>query len=113
GTKVLELAGPFGSTCTRFLASLGAEVIKVFAAGLQTRWSTTAFARHEDADKRQLHLSLERAEDVAALRTLATQVDFLVESAPPGALARFGLDPAALRALSPRLIHASITPFGS
>jgi len=43
---------------------------------------------------------------------LAREVDFLVESFPPGYLDRLGLGYEALRKDNPRLIFTSITPFG-
>lgn len=79
GTKVVELTGPFGRSCTRFLGSLGAEVTKVFAAGLGVRIPDTPFSRREDADKRRIDLNFEAAEDVARFRALLQDADFLVK----------------------------------
>ncbi|MET0343025.1 MAG: CoA transferase [Polyangiales bacterium] len=111
GTRVIELDGPFGSSCARFLGSLGAEVVKVVAPGAEQGLDPlTAF---EDEGKQRIALDLDAPDDVDALRALAARADFLIESAPLGVLAASGLDYAALSAINPRLIHASITAFGS
>ena len=47
-----------------------------------------------------------------ALQALAAEADVVIENFRPGALARHGLDHAALSALNPRLITCSITGFG-
>jgi len=110
GTRVLELDGSFGACCARFLGSLGAEVIKVFAPGVETM--RDAFQRYEDARKQCITLDLTQPDGIDTLRALCARTDFLIESEVPGSLAARGLDYAALGALNPRLIHASITAFG-
>ena len=110
GTRVLELDGPFGACCARFLGSLGAEVIKILGPGAEA--ARDAFQRYEDADKQWITLDLSKPEGGEALRALCARADFLIESEPPTSLTPRGLDYAALSALNPRLIHASITPFG-
>ena len=51
--------------------------------------------------------------DRATLHRLLERADVLVETAPPARRAELGLDPEALRARNPGLIHVSVTPFGS
>lgn len=46
------------------------------------------------------------------LHRLAAKCDILVENYVPGALAKYGLDFATLRAINPALIYASITGYG-
>jgi crotonobetainyl-CoA:carnitine CoA-transferase CaiB-like acyl-CoA transferase len=65
-----------------------------------------------NANKRGITLALDQAEGQALLRRLARSADFLIESAPPGVLEERGLGYQALRALNPRLVYTSITPFG-
>ena len=84
GFRVVELEGSFGAACTRFLASLGAVVIKV----------------------------ADTPDGVGRLPELCETADALVESVGAGLSAR-GFSYDVLAARSPRLIHASITAFGS
>ena len=100
GARVIELDGPFGSSCARFLGSLGAEVVKVMApSGERADDPLTAY---EDGEKQRLLLDLTRPDDADALRALAARADFLIESAPVGALAAAGLDYASLSANNAR-----------
>lgn len=126
GLKVLDLsrvlAGPW---CTQLLADLGAEVIKVErpGAGDDTRhWGPPWFGEGKsrvaayflscNRGKKSAAIDFAQAEGAALVKRLAGQVDVVVENFKVGALARFGLDQASLRASNPRLIYASITGFG-
>ncbi|MDW8480223.1 MAG: CaiB/BaiF CoA-transferase family protein [Xanthomonadales bacterium] len=129
GLLVLDLsrilAGPW---CTQLLADLGARVIKVEKPGEgddTRRWGppfltdvagrSTAEAAYYLAcnrGKESLALDLARPEGQAIARELAARADVLVENFRPGALARYRLDAASLRALNPRLVYCSITGFG-
>ena len=120
GLKVLELghyiAGPF---CTRILADLGAEVIKLeppggdpfrgwgsAVAGNSVWWSI------HGRNKLCAELDLKRPEGKEAVRRLAARADVLVENFRPGYLERLGLGPDALRAINPRLVIARISGYG-
>lgn len=114
------LAGPLAAAT---LADLGAEVIKVERPGTgdDTRtWGppfaadgTAAYFDAANRSKRGLALDLGDPDDAAAARELARRADVLIENFRPGALAKYGLDPAATRAANPGLVHCSITGFGS
>ncbi|MFF2922102.1 CaiB/BaiF CoA transferase family protein [Streptomyces celluloflavus] len=114
------LAGPLAAAT---LADLGADVIKVERPGTgdDTRaWGppfaadgTAAYFDAANRSKRGLALDLGDPDDAAAARELARRADILIENFRPGALARYGLDPAATRAAHPGLIHCTITGFGS
>ena len=65
-----------------------------------------------NTSKESITLNLDTAGGAALLKRLASQVDVLVESYPPGALARWGLGYQDLAPLKPGLIYASITDFG-
>ena len=122
--RVLDLTDEKGAYCTKLLADLGADVIKVEPPGGDpTRRFAPFFADRPDpngslffwyfnTNKRSVVLDLETAADRAVLVDLATEADILVESLPVGYLAGRGLDHAALRARNPRLIQTSIAPFG-
>ncbi|KOG57159.1 carnitine dehydratase [Streptomyces griseoflavus] len=114
------LAGPLAAAT---LADLGADVIKVERPGTgdDTRsWGppfaadgTAAYFDAANRSKRGLALDLTDPGDAAAARELARRADVLIENFRPGALARYGLDPASTTAAHPGLVHCSITGFGS
>jgi formyl-CoA transferase len=118
GLKVVEMghyiAGPF---CTRVLADLGAEVIKVEPPGgdpvrgwgAKVDGNPVWFSIH-GRNKLSVVLDLKR-ERAAALR-LAARADVLVENFRPGQLERLGLGPAALHAVNPRLVIARVSGYG-
>jgi crotonobetainyl-CoA:carnitine CoA-transferase CaiB-like acyl-CoA transferase len=113
------LAGPLAAMT---LGDLGAEVIKVESrAGDETRtWlppesaggeSTYFFAVNRN--KRSVVLDLADPGDAVRARELATRADVLIDNFKPGTLERFGLGPEQLAADNPRLVHCSITGFGT
>ncbi|MBV9734876.1 MAG: CoA transferase [Acidisphaera sp.] len=118
GLKILELghyiAAPF---CTRLLADLGAEVVKVEPPGgdpirgwgAQKDGHAVWFSVH-GRNKLSVTLDLKRQRDLA-LR-LAARADALVENFRPGQLERLGLGPDVLHAANPRLVIARISGYG-
>ena len=120
GVRVLDftsmMAGPYA---TRYLADLGAEVIKVEPAEgdyirqrLPLRDGYSAYFSHLNAGKRSIVLDLKHPAGIEAAKGLAAQSDVLVEAFRPGVMKRLGLDPQALMAAHPRLIVCSVSGFG-
>ncbi|MBC7432438.1 MAG: CoA transferase [Rubritepida sp.] len=117
--KVLDLtrvrAGP---TCVRQLADWGADVIKVeMPEGLDQgdpmggpRMGPDFQNLHRN--KRGLTLNLQAAEGVAVFKRLVETADVVVENYRPDVKHRLGVDYAALSAVNPRLVYASISGFG-
>lgn len=122
GVRVLDLSTTFsGPYCTRQLADLGADVVKVEApAGDVTRGLGTSrepglasvyiAANH---GKASLLLDLKSDRDAAYLDRLVERADALVHNMRPAAAKRLGVDPGRALVLTPRLIHLTITGFGS
>jgi CoA:oxalate CoA-transferase len=121
GIRVLDftrvLSGPH---CTRMLADLGAEVIKVEPpAGDLTRFanprvnSLSTYFVQQNVGKRNLSLDLNRPEAVELALSLAERCDVLIENFRPGVMARNGLGYEAVAARNPRLVYASINGYGS
>ncbi|MFN6977974.1 MAG: CaiB/BaiF CoA transferase family protein [Gemmobacter sp.] len=125
GLRVLELArilaGPWAGQA---LADLGAEVIKVESPeGDDTRrWGppfldrpgerSAAYFHAANRGKRSVTADFAAPEGQALVRGLAADADVVIENFKVGGLVKYGLDPAALAALNPRLITCSITGFG-
>src|SRR5882724_8971201 len=122
GFRLLDLTDEKGALCSKILADLGVEVIKVEPVnGCATRRippflddivhpdrSLYSIAYH--AGKKSVTANLASADGRALVADLAAQCDFLVESHPLGHLDSLGLGYDALSARNPRLIYTSITP---
>ncbi len=120
GVRVLDLSRVLsGPHCTRMLADMGAEVIKIEPpAGDLTRFATprrnglSSYFVQQNVGKRNLSLDLATPEGAEILLALAEHADVLVENYRPGVMARLGLDADAMRVRNPRLIYASISGYG-
>jgi crotonobetainyl-CoA:carnitine CoA-transferase CaiB-like acyl-CoA transferase len=118
GLKVVEfghyIAGPF---CTRVLADLGAEVIKVEPPGGDPvrGWGARAnghpvwFSIH---GRNKLSVVLDLKRDRATALRLLARADVLVENFRPGQIERLGLGPDVLHGLNPRLVIARVSGHG-
>jgi crotonobetainyl-CoA:carnitine CoA-transferase CaiB-like acyl-CoA transferase len=110
------IAGPH---CTRLLADLGAEVIKIEPPDgdmMRTRpplrnGASTSFGQL-NAGKKSIVLDLKAPQAVEAARRLAATADVVVENFRPGVMRRFGLDYEALAAIKPELIYCAISGYG-
>jgi crotonobetainyl-CoA:carnitine CoA-transferase CaiB-like acyl-CoA transferase len=120
GLRVLDvtqvMAGPF---CAMMLADLGADVIKVEPrAGDSTRQMPGAIGTDSPSfnavnrGKRGIVVDLKSARGHDLFVRLAQSADILVENYRPGVMTALGLDYAALAAVNPRLIYASISGYG-
>jgi crotonobetainyl-CoA:carnitine CoA-transferase CaiB-like acyl-CoA transferase len=120
GIRVLDftafVAGPY---CTRLMADLGAEVVKVEPpAGDLLRATSPLLDGHSrffgqlNCGKKSLQLDLKTAEGGDLARQLAAKADVVVENFRPGVMARFGLDYPTLSAAKPDLIYGSISGYG-
>src|SRR5476651_1479517 len=107
GLRVLDfsttIAGPH---CTRMLADMGAEVIKVEPAEGETmrtrpplRDSFSTVFGQLNLGKKSLVLDLKSPDAIDAVRRLVVSTDVLVENFRPGVMRRLKLDYGALRQL--------------
>lgn len=127
GLSVLELgsmvAAPY---CAKLLADLGADVLKLEPPGQgdparragpfpedRPHPERSALYLYLNTSKRSLTLDLRTGSGREIFRRLVAEADVLVEDRAPGELASLGLDYDGLAELNPRLVIASITPFGS
>jgi crotonobetainyl-CoA:carnitine CoA-transferase CaiB-like acyl-CoA transferase len=113
GIRVLDfswvIAGP---TATRYLAAMGAEVIKIEAPGRGDPGRASELHTVLGQAKRCVVLDLKKEEAVAVARALAGRSDVLIENFATGAMERLGLGAEALRALNPDLIYVSASGLG-
>jgi CoA:oxalate CoA-transferase len=114
--RVVDLTnGLAGTSATKLLAAMGAEVIKVEnpAGGDMTRnlvpWVFEAY----NGGKRSLTADLREHAGRDIVRSLVRSSDVLVQSMRPGALEEIGLGRTEMSVLNPRLIYASFSAFGS
>jgi crotonobetainyl-CoA:carnitine CoA-transferase CaiB-like acyl-CoA transferase len=120
GVRVLEIghfvAAPF---CTRLLADLGADVIKVEPPrgdpvrqwGKQLNGAAPWWSLHA-RNKRCITLNLKHPKAIEIVLELVKSCDALVENFRPGQLAKLGLASEALRRARPDLVLAHISGFG-
>lgn len=132
GIRVLDVSRVVsGPVCCFYLASLGAEVIRIEPPGGDVSWLTPPWVspdgsmapeRHPDTigisalrkqrGKRSVVLDLTVPEGVEVMHRMVRHADVVVENFRPGVAADLGIDYPTLRELNPRLVHASITGFG-
>ncbi|HEY0106099.1 MAG TPA: CoA transferase [Rhizomicrobium sp.] len=120
GVRVLDftnmLAGPY---CTRLLADLGAEVIKIEPPNgdhnrgrRPLRDGHSSFFGHLNGGKKSVVLNLKSAAGRDAALALGKQSLVVVENWRPGVADRLGVGHAALARLNPGVIYCSISGFG-
>lgn len=127
--RVLDLgrimAAPWA---TQMFADMGADVIKIERPGsgddtrgwgppylADTNGEATAESGYYlsvNRGKRSVTLDITSPEGQEIIRKLAEGADIVIENFKAGALEKYGLDAASLRALNPRLIYCSVTGFG-
>jgi len=125
GLKVVEVAHDIGGEFAGLLlAQMGAEVVKLEPPGGSPTRRVGPFAKgRESADtslnfwfynsnKKSVTADLATAQGMGALDALLAGADIFISTLQPKALAALGLDLAALSEKHPKLIIASITPFG-
>jgi CoA:oxalate CoA-transferase len=120
GLTVLDftttIAGPH---CTRLLADLGAEVVKIeppegdmMRSRMPLRNGASTSFGQLNAGKKSVVLDLKSAKAVEAVHRLAERADVVVENFRPGVMRRLGLDYAALGKTNRRLVYCAISGYG-
>lgn len=123
GIRILELghfiAAPF---CTRVLADLGADVIKVEPPGRGDpvrAWG--AMPEGDDSsvwwsvharNKRSITVDLKKPEGIALIKKMIVHADAVVENFKPGQLAKWGLGADDIAAINPEAILVQISGYG-
>jgi benzylsuccinate CoA-transferase BbsE subunit len=120
GLRVLDLADGSGALCGRILADLGADVIKLEPPGGDDARREPPFAGDVPADdrsltwfaanlnKRGITLDVSSATGRSLFERLVDGADVVIETPSPG----HGFEYGELAAINPRLILATLTPYG-
>ncbi|HCH25081.1 MAG TPA: acyl-CoA transferase [Oceanospirillaceae bacterium] len=110
GLKVLDLTRVIaGPVATRFLASLGADVLRIDPPF----WTEHGKEIDLTVGKRCAGLDLRKAQDKVQLQRLMASADVLVHGYRQGALAGLGFDAVALRNINANLICVSLNAYGA
>jgi CoA:oxalate CoA-transferase len=120
GIRVLDftamLAGPH---CTRLMADLGAEVIKVEGPeGDLIRWRAPLRDGHStyfgalNCGKKSLAIDLKSGAAKEIIYEITKVCDVVVENFRPGVMARLGFDYATLAQHNPKIVYCSISGYG-
>ena len=119
GLKVVELgqliAGPF---CGQLMGDMGADVVKIEPPGAGDPMRQWGNGEHKvwweviGRNKRSVTANLRVAEGQDLARRLLADADIMIENFKPGTMEKWGLDPATLHALNPRLIIVRMSGYG-
>jgi len=124
--KVVEygsfVAAPY---CSKLMADLGAEVIKIEPPGIGDEarkrgpfpddiphTERSGLFLYVNTNKLGITLNLDSTTGKAIFKQMIASTDILIEDLPPGKMSELGLGYDTLKEINPRLIMTSITPFG-
>lgn len=116
GLKIVDVTnvGP-GAHCTRILADLGADVIRIVDAVSRTdsrQWKAPAWTYGMRRNTRPLGLDLKRKEGLEVFHRLLENADVLMMGMRPSATERLGVHYERVHELHPKLIYCAITGYG-
>jgi crotonobetainyl-CoA:carnitine CoA-transferase CaiB-like acyl-CoA transferase len=121
GIRVVALEASVSAPhCSRLLADLGAEVIKIEKPGegdLVRQWDTAVRGLSSgyvwlNYNKRSLAIDVKKAGGRDVIERLANKADVFLENLAPGVAERLGFGAASLCANNPKLIYCSISGYG-
>ena len=124
GVRVLDISGPAGFYCTKLMADLGADVVRVDAPvddpdhspgpffGGEPDQNQSLYRWHFHTNKRSILLDIDSSSGRRVFDSLLSEADVLVDTFRPSEAAALKLDAAHLRQDYPALIHTTITGFG-
>ena len=126
GVKVVDFSHYFaGPYCTKLLATLGADVIKIERPGFgdpiraippfanaRQPGESGAWFLYLNTSKKSVSLNLKSDKGREIATELVRQADIVVENFAPGVMERLGLDYNTLNAINPALVMTSISNYG-
>jgi crotonobetainyl-CoA:carnitine CoA-transferase CaiB-like acyl-CoA transferase len=105
--RVIDLTSEKGFLCSKLLADMGAEVVRVDCPGVEIQ------GVYANTGKRSVSLNINVPKGRELFQLLIKNTDILIESFPPDYLTSLGLAYNDLARINPELIMASISDFGS
>lgn len=121
GVRVLDfsqhVAGP---ACTRMMAEMGAEIIKLELAPFGEQIRNVGFKVNgrgvyfiqQNRGKKSVCVDMRSTAGLQLIHELVKQVDVVIENFAPGAIRRLGLPWEKVHELNPKAIMCSISTFG-
>jgi crotonobetainyl-CoA:carnitine CoA-transferase CaiB-like acyl-CoA transferase len=121
GVRVLDfsqhVAGP---ACTRMMAEMGAEIIKLELAPFGEQIRNVGFKVNgrgvyfiqQNRGKKSVCVDMRSTAGLQLIHDLVKQVDVVIENFAPGAIRRLGLPWEKVHELNPKAIMCSISTFG-
>jgi crotonobetainyl-CoA:carnitine CoA-transferase CaiB-like acyl-CoA transferase len=128
GLRVVDFSmGWAGPLCTRQLADLGADVIKIESdihydwwrgweppgASDPPQYELVPYFNAMNRGKRGVSLDLTNPEGAARAKALVAEADIVIENYAPGVMAKLGLDAQTLQEIRPGLVMVSMGAFGA
>ncbi|MCH8161353.1 MAG: CoA transferase, partial [Chloroflexi bacterium] len=128
GIRVMDLTQVFaGPACTRILADLGADVIRMESPnrlditrnlihvdndGQEFPWERALYFTIRNAGKREIVVDLAQERGREMLRDIVAQSDVVAESFTPRVMRAFELDYDHLKQVKPDIIMISLSGYG-
>ena len=110
------IAGPH---CTRLLADLGADVVKIespdgdlMRSRPPLRGGASSYFGQLNAGKRSVALDLKQSAAVEIVKRLVARADLVVENYRPGVMKRLGLDYESLAPIRSDLVYCALSGYG-
>jgi benzylsuccinate CoA-transferase BbsE subunit len=104
--RAIDLTDEKGMLCSRLLADLGAEVVRIENPGQEVK------RVYANSGKRSITLNIESQKGRNLFKRIVATRDIIVVSFPPGYINSLGLDYSELTKINPGLIMASLTNYG-
>lgn len=103
--------GESGAVCAEYLAMSGMNVIRVITPASTEEKSRIRFVVN-NLNKTCVRIDTTKAEGRELFFKLIDKADVLIENLPSGGMEALGFDYETLHARNPRLVYATITPYG-
>jgi len=116
--RVLDLSDYRGFACAKFLASMGAEVIRIDSPSEKNKANDEEEEEQElrwglrNLGKKSITLDIKSDEGIELFKKLVAKSDFIIETFTPGFLEGKKLAYEQLKQINEKIILVSITPFG-
>ena len=120
GIRVLDFTGVIaGPYCTRLMADLGAEVVKIeppngdlLRSVVPRRKGKSPFFAQLNAGKNSIAIDLKDQKSIELILNLAEKADVVVQNFRPGVLRGFGLGYEAMKRRNPKIIYCNMSGYG-